>query len=86
VVIMPEQHLVDEEVAAYVTGRTASTIRRWAAEGRLTRHGARDRRVRHSVLYDLLELPPAVRDDNGIMITAGTTPPVMSSSVGIVAA
>lgn len=72
---MPE-HLVDEEVAAYYTGHTKSVIRRWAAEGRLTRHPDTARR-RNGVRYDLMELTAAVRDSTGRVTAKGAMPPVL---------
>ncbi|PVC73754.1 DNA-binding protein [Streptomyces sp. CS081A] len=51
--------LVDDNAIAYYTGRTASTIRRWAAEGRVTRYGS----GRGSVLYDAHEFIAAERDE-----------------------
>ncbi|MFF7329670.1 DNA-binding protein [Streptomyces sp. NPDC008150] len=70
-------HLVTEDLAAYWTGRPAATIRRWAAEGRLTRHGDTKRR-RNGVLYDLAELPAANRDnDTRELITPAEAPPVI---------
>jgi hypothetical protein len=73
---MPEQ-LITEDLAAYWTGRPATTIRRWAAEGRLTRHQDRARR-RNGVLYDLAELPEAKRDkDTRALITPAATPPIL---------
>lgn len=36
---MSTLRLVDLQVAVTITGRPASTIRRWITEGRLTRHG-----------------------------------------------
>lgn len=71
---MPE-HLVDEELAAYWTGRPPSTIRRWAAERRITRHAASGNR-RNGVRYNLAELPAATRDDDKNVITPGEAPPV----------
>jgi hypothetical protein len=72
---MPEQHLVTEDLAAYWVGRPASTIRRWAAEGRITRvedHTGR----RNGVRYDLWELPAAVRDeDTKAVLEPGQAPP-----------
>lgn len=73
---MPEQ-LVTEDLAAYWTGRPATTIRRWAAEGRLTRHQDHGRR-KNGVLYDLAELPVAERDpDTRVLITPAPTPPLL---------
>lgn len=76
---MPPQ-LVTEDLAVYWTGRPANTIRRWAAEGRLTRHGDRARR-RNGVLYDLAELPEARRDaDTRELIEPGPTPPIIHTA------
>ena len=77
---MPGLHLVTEEVAAYWTGRPASTIRRWAAEGRIARHMDRSRRG-NGVRYDLWELPAATRDEDKNLIEAAPAPPVMSSEL-----
>ncbi len=74
---MPPQ-LVTEDLAAYWTGRPAKTIRRWAAEGRITRHPDPARR-RNGVLYDLAELPAAERDnDTRTLITPAVAPPVQA--------
>lgn len=74
---MPPQ-LVTEDLAAYWTGRPAKTIRRWAAEGRITRHADPARR-RNGVLYDLAELPAAERDnDTRTLITPAAAPPVQT--------
>jgi hypothetical protein len=71
--------LVPEDLAAYWTGRPATTIRRWAAEGRLTRHHNPQRR--NGVLYDLAELPEAVRDEDTLaLIESGPTPPVIDAA------
>ncbi len=56
--------LVSEEYAAIWTGRPPSTIRRWASEGRITRHGQGRGRVR----YDLAELHPKTEDEHGNVI------------------
>jgi len=75
---MPPQ-LVPEDLAAYWTGRPATTIRRWAAEGRLTRHHNPQRR--NGVLYDLAELPEAERDsDTRALIRPGDTPPIIDTA------
>ena len=77
---MPPQ-LVTEDLAAYWTGRPAKTIRRWAAEGRLTRHPDPARR-RNGVLYDLAELPAAKRDPDTREITAlAPAPPLIESGL-----
>jgi hypothetical protein len=56
--------LVTEELAAVWTGRPASTIRRWASEGRITRHG----RGRGNVRYDLAELAAKTEGEDGAVI------------------
>lgn len=55
----PERGLLTEELAAKYTRRPASTIRRWAAEGRISRYGS----GRGNVRYLAWELPRAVRDE-----------------------
>ncbi|MEV7492179.1 DNA-binding protein [Streptomyces anulatus] len=73
---MPEQ-LITEDLAAYWTGRPATTIRRWAAEGRLTRHQDHGRR-KNGVLYSLDELPVAERDaETRNLIAPAPTPPIL---------
>lgn len=66
--------LVTEELAAIWTGRPASTIRRWAAEGRITRHG----HGRGNVRYNLAELNPKVEHDDGT-VTPGQAPPIAAA-------
>lgn len=61
--------LVTEELAVVWTGRPASTIRRWATEGRITRHG----HGRGNVRYDLAELNAKTEDDSG-NVTPGRAP------------
>lgn len=56
--------LVTEELAVVWTGRPAGTIRRWAAEGRITRHG----HGRGNVRYDLAELNAKTEDEDGAVI------------------
>lgn len=51
--------LIPADLAAVYCGRPASTIRRWAAEGRITRYGT----GRGQVRYHLDELPHAHRDE-----------------------
>lgn len=68
-----EPGLVDEGAAAFYVGRPASTIRRWAAEGRITRHGSGRGKVR----YDVFELNGAERDEyTNELISPGATPPL----------
>ncbi|MFF2383749.1 DNA-binding protein [Streptomyces sp. NPDC058108] len=77
---MSEQ-LITEDLAAYWTGRPPTTIRRWAAEGRLTRHHDRVRR-RNGVLYDLAELPEAKRDpDTRALIEPGPMPDIIETAL-----
>lgn len=61
--------LVTEELAVIWTARPASTIRRWAHEGRITRHG----HGRGNVRYDLGELNAKTEDENGV-VTPGRAP------------
>lgn len=61
--------LVSEQYAVIWTGRPASTIRRWAAEGRISRHG----HGRGNVRYDLAELNAKTEDEDG-NVTPGTAP------------
>lgn len=49
--------LIDDKVAAYYTARPSSTIRRWAAEGRITRYKTENGETR----YDVFEFAPARR-------------------------
>lgn len=69
--------LVPVDVAAYIVGRPEATVRRWAAEGRLTRYQD-PRRRRNGVLYDFDELPIAERDDDTReLLTPADAPPVI---------
>jgi hypothetical protein len=61
--------LVTEEYAAIWTGRPPSTIRRWAAEGRITRYG----HGRGNIRFDLSELPSKYEDKDG-NVQPGPTP------------
>jgi hypothetical protein len=67
----PSPFLVTEEYAVIWTGRPASTIRGWAHQGRITRHG----RGRGNVRYDLAELPSKTEGEHGEIIP-GVTPPM----------
>lgn len=62
--------LIPVDLAAHYTGRPASTIRRWAAEGRITRYGT----GRGQVRYDLDELPHAHRDETGELVVPDAPP------------
>ena len=65
--------LVDEEAAAYYAGRPGVTIRRWAHEGRITRHGSGRGKVR----YNVRELNKAERDEyTGELVTPSEAPPL----------
>lgn len=67
----PSPFLVSEEYAVIWTGRPASTIRGWAHQGRITRHG----KGRGNVRYDLAELPSKTEDETGTIVP-GVTPPM----------
>lgn len=68
---MPEpRFLITAHEAAVWTGHPASTIRRWASEGRINRHG----RGRGNVRFDVRELPPKSANETG-RITPGRVPP-----------
>jgi hypothetical protein len=56
--------LVTEELAVIWTGRPASTIRRWASEGRITRHG----HGRGNVRYDLAEMHAKTEAGDGTIV------------------
>jgi hypothetical protein len=57
---------------AYWTGRPVGTIWRWASEGRITVYGEGK-----NARYDLMEIPPAVRDpDTRELITPTPAPPI----------
>jgi len=65
--------IVTEEYAVIWTGRPASTIRGWAHQGRITRHG----HGRGNVRYDLAEMFPKSEDEFGNVIP-GATPPKLA--------
>ncbi len=68
----PNAILLTADLAACYTGRPASTIRRWASEGRITTYG----RGRGNIRYNLHELPGAVRDEWTDELTPGQAPPL----------
>jgi len=69
--------LLPVDLAAHVAGRPEATIRRWAAEGRLTRHQDHRRR-KNGVLYDMDEIPEAKRDKDTLeLLEPGATPPIL---------
>lgn len=71
--------LIPVDLAAHVAGRPEATIRRWATEGRLTRHQDRWRR-KNGVLYDMDEIPIAQRDPDTLeLIEPGDTPPILTA-------
>lgn len=77
--------LIPLDLAAHVAGRPEATIRRWAAEGRLTRYPDRGRR-KNGVLFDMDEIPEAVRDkDTLALIEPGTTPPILGADSALAA-
>ncbi|MGW3321127.1 helix-turn-helix domain-containing protein [Streptomyces virginiae] len=67
---LPTRGLLSEELAAIYTGRPASTIRRWAAEGRIQRYGSGRGKVRYSA-YEL----PGKTVDNWTGVTTLGPPP-----------
>lgn len=72
--------LIPVDLAAHVAGRPEATIRRWAAEGRLTRHQDRWRR-KNGVLYDMDEIPEAKRDKDTLsLIEPAPAPPILNAS------
>ena len=78
---MPGPHLIPEDLAAYFVGRPKSTIRRWAAEGRIARYEDRSSR-RNGVRYNVMELPAATRDpDTKALITPGEAPPIKAADL-----
>jgi hypothetical protein len=65
--------LLTEGEAAYYAGRPGATIRRWAHEGRIHRHGS----GRGNVRYSVFELPKAERDEwTRALLAPGATPPL----------
>jgi hypothetical protein len=68
---MPSTALATASDVAYWTGRPVGTIWRWASEGRITVYG-HGKQAR----YDLMEIDPAVRDEDGRVVTATPAPPV----------
>lgn len=63
--------LITEDMAAHWAGRPGSTIRRWAAEGRIQRYG----QGRGNVRYNLWDFHKALREeDTGELIEAGKPP------------
>lgn len=77
---MPGQ-LVPVDLAAYIVGRPEATVRRWAAERRLTRHVDPSRR-KNGVLFDFDELPIAERDkDTCALIAPAEAPPIRDSAL-----
>lgn len=72
--------LIPVDLAAHVAGHPQSVIRRWAAEGRLTRHPDASRR-KNGVLYDIDEIPEAKRQKDTLkLIQPGATPPVIGAT------
>jgi hypothetical protein len=72
--------LIPVDLAAHVAGRPEATIRRWAAEGRLTRHRHYGKR-RNGVLYDMDEIPEAIRDKDTLeLVEPAPTPPIIRAA------
>lgn len=69
---MPSTALATAADVAYWTGRPIGTIWRWASEGRITVHG-RGRQAR----YNVMAIDPAIRDEDGNVITPTPAPPVI---------
>lgn len=77
--------LIPVDLAAHVAGHPEATIRRWACEGRLTRHPDSGRR-KNGVLYDIDEIPEATRDKDTLkLITPGATPPIIEAATQLAA-
>ncbi|MEE6264888.1 helix-turn-helix domain-containing protein [Streptomyces diastatochromogenes] len=71
-VTMPSTALATAADVAYWTGRPVGTIWRWASEGRIAVYG-HGKKAR----YDVMDIDPAVRDDDGTVITPTPAPPVI---------
>jgi len=69
---MPSTALATAADVAYWTGRPVGTIWRWASEGRITVYG-QGKQAR----YDVMEINPAMRDEDGNVITPTPAPPVI---------
>lgn len=77
--------LIPVDLAAHVAGHPEATIRRWACEGRLTRHKDSGRR-KNGVLYDIDEIPEAARDKDTLkLIAPGATPPITEAATQLAA-
>lgn len=57
---------------AYWTGRPIGTIWRWASEGRITVYGHGK-----NARYNVMDIDPAIRDEDGNIITPTPAPPVI---------
>jgi hypothetical protein len=69
---MPSTALATAADVAYWTGRPVGTIWRWASEGRITVHG-HGKQAR----YDLMEINPATRDEDGNVKVPTPAPPII---------
>jgi hypothetical protein len=77
--------LIPVDLAAHVAGHPEATIRRWACEGRLTRHPDPSRR-KNGVLYDIDEIPEAKRHKDTLkLIEPGATPPIIETATQLAA-
>jgi hypothetical protein len=69
---MPSTALATATDVAYWTGRPVGTIWRWASEGRIAVYG-HGKQAR----YDVMAIDPAVRDEDGNVVTPTPAPPVI---------
>lgn len=68
---MPSTALATAADVAYWTGRPIGTIWRWASEGRIDIYGHGK-----NARYNVLDIDPAIRDEDGNVITPTPAPPV----------
>ena len=72
-----EVTLITEDMAAHWAGRPGSTIRRWAAEGRIRRFGEGRGKVR----YNLWDFNKALRHEyTGELLKPGDPPTLPTST------
>jgi hypothetical protein len=68
---MPSTALATAADVAYWTGRPIGTIWRWASEGRIAVYGHGK-----NARYNVLDIDPATRDEDGNIIAPTLAPPV----------
>lgn len=68
---MPSLALATAADTAYWTGRPIGTIWRWASEHRINVYGHGK-----GARYNLMEIDPAVRDDDGNVVAPTPAPPL----------